>query len=914
MSIQVVQTGQAAEVTVVASRGATGATGATGAAGPNTITTDTTSNLTGFISANGTNVSGATAGTTASTPSTVVLRDATGGTTFSGIVTAPRITGRCDGLEVFCKAGLAINAGQVVYVTGASGNNIIIGLAQANAEPTSSKTIGISESTLAHNGTGYAITEGLMTVSISAPSAIEGDPIWLSPSTAGGMVFGVANKPSAPNHIVYLGVVTRKTGNTVVEIYVKIQNGAELDELADVAISSPVEGQALMRGATLWENRSLAAADISDLGTAATTDATDYATPASVNQETAFVDQRPYLVNYRESLNAGNRPSVVVFGDSMIGTAYQQLRRTVNTELGISGYGFLDAATSSGTTTITNDCQKWITGTTYTVPTSGVVTFAVNTITAVEANQLAVYYLQTPGGGTFKIQTDRNGAGWVDEAGFTAINTDGATAGVVIQIDKTATTDVRTAWKIRVVGVSGSSVIIGAGARDSKRAGAIFTGLYNSSNGSNELLQAKDTPRAITDPIFKYLEANLVMISHYDGVTATNDYQPVVQNNIIDGTLSGNGSPFTAATNDILTVASSAASFSPMARVTTSGTLPTPLELDTDYGVEIVNATDLRLYDLSTGATVDITGTGTGTHYIKRSLAPSFISISPPKGLTDTENLQVEAMKVLAASRGDAFWDNSKWAGTAAVARQRGLILDGVHYTPKAHEQWVTQMFSDFGIAKSTSSGRTQLPEIIFQGGGRFRAYKTQYGTQFAAAECSGKLYVAYDPDTGASGGILLENRTGPTFANDQCTIASHGNSLRFTTSFNTNGFNISGGSGTGYIITDLQSTAASPKGEIGSLTIPFRSLSLGKTIVASGTTTPQTINKASGRVNLAAAETSVVVTNSLVSSSSIIIATIATDDATATSVKAIPGAGSFTILLNAATTGETSVAWMILP
>lgn len=227
--------------------------------------------------------------------------------TFIGIVTAPRIMGRCDGLEVFCKAGLAINAGQVVYVTGASGNNIIIGLAQANSEPTSSKTIGISESTLAHNATGYAITEGLMTVSISAPTAVEGDPIWLSPTTAGGMVFGAANKPSAPNHIVYLGVVTRKTGNTVVEIYVKIQNGTELDELADVAITSPVAGQALMRGASLWENRSLVATDISDsttagralltaadaaaqrtslgLGTAATTNSTAYATSAQGTDE-----------------------------------------------------------------------------------------------------------------------------------------------------------------------------------------------------------------------------------------------------------------------------------------------------------------------------------------------------------------------------------------------------------------------------------------------------------------------------------------------------------------------------------------------------------------------------------------------------------------------------------------------------
>lgn len=227
--------------------------------------------------------------------------------TFTGIVTAPRIMGRCDGLEVLCKAGLSINAGQVVYVTGASGNNIIIGLAQSNTEPTSSKTIGISESTLATNATGYVITEGLLTVNISAPTANEGDPIWLSSTTAGGMVFGLANKPVAPNHIVYLGVVTRKTGNTVVEIYVKIQNGAELDELADVAITSPVAGHALMRGASLWENRSLVATDISDsttagralltaadaaaqrtslgLGTAATTDSTAYATAAQGTDE-----------------------------------------------------------------------------------------------------------------------------------------------------------------------------------------------------------------------------------------------------------------------------------------------------------------------------------------------------------------------------------------------------------------------------------------------------------------------------------------------------------------------------------------------------------------------------------------------------------------------------------------------------
>lgn len=185
--------------------------------------------------------------------------------TFTGIVTAPRIDGKCAGLELFCKAGQAIDAGQVVYVTGSSGTNVIIGLAQADAELTSSKTIGICESTLAHNATGYVITEGLMTVSISAPTAAVGDPIWLSGTTAGGMLFGAANKPAYPYHIVYLGVVTRKTGNTIVEMYVKVQNGFEINELSDVLITDPLANQALVRNSDKWINRYLLSSDISDL-------------------------------------------------------------------------------------------------------------------------------------------------------------------------------------------------------------------------------------------------------------------------------------------------------------------------------------------------------------------------------------------------------------------------------------------------------------------------------------------------------------------------------------------------------------------------------------------------------------------------------------------------------------------------
>jgi len=185
--------------------------------------------------------------------------------TFTGIVTAPHVEGKATGLELYAKAGQAIAAGQAVYVTGASGANVIIGLAKADVEATSSKTIGICVSTLANNAFGYVVTEGRLTVSISKPTGIvEGDPIWLSPSTAGGLLFGMANKPSAPYHQVYLGVITRINGNTIVELNVHVQNGFELTELSDVDITSPAEGQALMRGATLWENRNLVSADITD--------------------------------------------------------------------------------------------------------------------------------------------------------------------------------------------------------------------------------------------------------------------------------------------------------------------------------------------------------------------------------------------------------------------------------------------------------------------------------------------------------------------------------------------------------------------------------------------------------------------------------------------------------------------------
>ena len=84
-------------------------------------------------------------------------------------------------------------------------------------------------------------------------------------------------------------------------------------------------------------------------------------------------------------------------------------------------------------------------------------------------------------------------------------------------------------------------------------------------------------------------------------------------------------------------------------------------------------------------------------------------------------------------------------------------------------------------------------------------------------------------------------------------------------------------------------------------------------TVTAGGTTGNQTINKPTGTVNIAAAGSTVTVTNSTCTANSIVYAVLRTNDATATGIKSVvPSAGSFVITLNAAATAEVSVGFIV--
>jgi hypothetical protein len=153
------------------------------------------------------------------------------------------------------KAGVAINKGQAVYVTGADGTNIIVGLASNTSEATSSKTLGLLNATVAVNGFADVVQIGKL-AGLNTSTAVIGDPVWLG--TNGNLIYGLANKPYAPAHLVYIGVVTRVNANNG-EIFVTVQNGFELKEIHDVDIitTPPVNGDVLGYNGTLWVNKTI---------------------------------------------------------------------------------------------------------------------------------------------------------------------------------------------------------------------------------------------------------------------------------------------------------------------------------------------------------------------------------------------------------------------------------------------------------------------------------------------------------------------------------------------------------------------------------------------------------------------------------------------------------------------------------
>lgn len=139
---------------------------------------------------------------------------------------------------------VTITKGQVVYAFGGQGDRMTVKLANNTGDATSAQTVGLVWSTsIASNQKGLIMMQGLLDGLSILPTSTynDGDPIYLG-STAGS----ITNvKPYAPNHLVYLGVVTTASPGAAGRMYVRVQNGYELDELHNVQAQSPTVNDVL---------------------------------------------------------------------------------------------------------------------------------------------------------------------------------------------------------------------------------------------------------------------------------------------------------------------------------------------------------------------------------------------------------------------------------------------------------------------------------------------------------------------------------------------------------------------------------------------------------------------------------------------------------------------------------------------
>jgi hypothetical protein len=112
-----------------------------------------------------------------------------------------------------------------------------------------------------------------MVENINTSALTEGGSVYLSPTTAGELT---STKPSAPNHMVLIGFCVRSHAVNG-SIFVKVENGFELDELHDVAIGTKADNNILAwdSASSTWKNQTAANAGVSEIGHVhATTDIT----------------------------------------------------------------------------------------------------------------------------------------------------------------------------------------------------------------------------------------------------------------------------------------------------------------------------------------------------------------------------------------------------------------------------------------------------------------------------------------------------------------------------------------------------------------------------------------------------------------------------------------------------------------
>jgi len=165
-------------------------------------------------------------------------------------------------IRIVNKTGVNLleSAYQVIYISGAQGNRLKVDLALANSDLTSAGTIGLVTETINNNEEGFITSNGLVrgintTGSLQGETWIDGDLLYVSPIVAGRLT---NIKPIAPQHSITIGICV-SAHITQGSIFVKVDNGYELEELHNVLINTPVNNQILTyeSATSLWKNKTV---------------------------------------------------------------------------------------------------------------------------------------------------------------------------------------------------------------------------------------------------------------------------------------------------------------------------------------------------------------------------------------------------------------------------------------------------------------------------------------------------------------------------------------------------------------------------------------------------------------------------------------------------------------------------------
>ena len=699
---------------------------------------------------------------------------------------------------------------------------------------------------------GFCTTFGLVR-NINTSNLTEGGAVWLSKDTAGAMT---AVRPEAPNNGVFIGFCVRKHASTGV-IFVNVQNGYELEELHNVYAPSPTNGQVLtyVSGNSRWE-----AATVADQS------ATNELQTLSVAANTATLSNSGGSVTI-----AGGGINTVATAGSTITVTGTEVDGSVTNEIQT-----IDTFSLSGQTlraSLSNDNQA---AKTVTLPVIDI--NAGTNVTVTDTN--GVYTISSSGGGggitgtgvtdylpqwTSTSNIDTSGLYW--SGGRLGIRTTTlSTTGIQVKSNTSGeaysegpellTTGTGTGWTgtsfaTGYTHTTGTTALTANGL--TVESGVIYTVVVTVTGRSAGTVTA-----TIGGLSSGQINTNTTVIFAFTPTTNTNNFSVAVTSTF-NGTFTASVKK-TFAAKPVFAAENSSGTVTAEIRAPVSNTNTV---IGVDAGGYITSANNGVIIGYRAGRYLSTTTGATSIGSGSSVTGADGTAVGIGSSVTGSTGTAVGANSLVSGGTSCAYGESSSATASGSTSLGSGCVASG------------SQSVAIGRSASATAAGQISIGAQCTGGGSR----TTYIGSPPTALNPTSRTHLFGSLTMGTD-----------TTSSGRLTVRGTGTSSAANTAI----FEDSGG-------TDI--LGIRNDGRIAFLA----------TNTAAGTTGAQTINRPSGTVNFAAGATSLVVTNSLCTTSSIVFAVVRTNDTTADIKNVVPDAGSFTINLTAAATAETSVGFFII-